>query len=72
MALIIRLAYTHENKLNAHLMVSSQVCNASIPELVKTTHVMDKLLSGQSTVLTREVGGDGTPYLSRKAYASEI
>ena len=33
-------------------MVSSHVCNASIPELVKTTHVIDKLLSGQSTVLS--------------------
>ena len=41
-------------------MVSSHVCNASIPELVKTTHVEDKLLSGQSTVLTRAwVGGAG-------------
>ena len=37
----------------AHLMVSSHVCNASIPELVKTTHVIDKLLSGKSTVLTK-------------------
>ena len=38
-------------------MVSSHVCNASIPELVKTTHVIDKLLSGESTVLIREGGG---------------
>ena len=30
-------------------MVSSQVCNASIPELVKTTHGLDKLLSAEST-----------------------
>ena len=35
----------------AHLMVSSHVCNASISELVKPTHVIDKLLSGESTVL---------------------
>ena len=34
-------------------MVSSHGCNDSIPELVKTTHVLDKLLSGESTVLTR-------------------
>ena len=50
-------------------MVSSHVCNVSIPELVKTTHVIDKLSSGQSTVLTRgggEGAGGGTPYLSRK------
>ena len=32
-------------------MVSSYVCNASVPELVKTMHVLDKLLSGESTVL---------------------
>ena len=31
----------------AHLMVSSHVYNASVPELVKTTHVIDKLLSGE-------------------------
>ena len=54
-------------------MVSSHVCNASVPELVKTTHVIDKLLSGESTVLIQGVGGGGgTPYLSRKACASEI
>ena len=33
-------------------MVSSHVCNASIPELVKTTHVIEKLLSDESIVLT--------------------
>ena len=54
-------------------MVSSHVCNASVPELVKTTHVIDKLLSGQPTVLIRGGGeGGGTPYLSRKACASKI
>ena len=47
------------NRYLAHLMVSSHVCNASIPELVKTTHVVDKLLLGQSTVLTRGVGVGG-------------
>ena len=41
----------------AHLMVSSHVCNASIPKLVKTMHVIDKLLSGESTLLTRGGGG---------------
>ena len=34
-------------------MVSSHVCNASIPELVKTVHVIDKLLSDECTVLTQ-------------------
>ena len=42
----------------AHLMVSSNVCDALIPELVQTKHVIDKLLSGQSTVLTRKGGGE--------------
>ena len=37
----------------AHLMVSSHVCNASVPKLVKITHVIGKLLSGESTVLTQ-------------------
>ena len=40
-------------------MVSSHVCNASIPELVKTTHDIDKLLSGESTVLIQIGGGRG-------------
>ena len=40
-------------------MVSSHVCNASVPELVKTTHVIDKFLSGESTFLTRGGGGRG-------------
>ena len=56
-------------------MVSLQVCNVSIPELVKTMHVIDILLSGESTILTGVGGGgggSGTPYLSRKACASEI
>ena len=56
MTLIIRLPYL------AHLNVSSLVCNASIPVLVKTTHVIDKLLSVESTVLTK--GEGGTRYLS--------
>ena len=43
----------------AHLMVSLHVWNASIPELVKTTHVIDTLLSGESTVLTQGDGGGG-------------
>ena len=43
----------------AHLMVYSHVCNASVPELVKTTHVIGKLLSGESTVLTRVGVGGG-------------
>ena len=33
-------------------MVSSHVCNASVPKLVKVTHVISKLLSGESTFLT--------------------
>ena len=61
MTLIIRLLYTHGNTL-IHLKVSLHVCNASIPELVKTTHVIDKLLSRESTVLTK--GGNGTRYLN--------
>ena len=40
-------------------MVSSHVCNASIPELVKTTQVIDKLLSDESTVLIRGAGRGG-------------
>ena len=44
---------------NNKLMISSHVCDASVPELVKTTHVIDKLLSGESTVLTRRGGGGG-------------
>ena len=38
-------------------MVSSHICNASVSVLVKTTHVIDKLLSDESTVLTRAGGG---------------
>ena len=34
-------------------MVSSHVCNVSVPEFVKITHVIGKLLSGESTVLTQ-------------------
>ena len=34
-------------------MASSHVCNASVPELVRVTHVIGKLLSGESTVLTQ-------------------
>ena len=54
MTLIIRLPYTHGNKLIlAHLMVSSHVYNASVSELVEITHLIGKLLSGESTVLTQ-------------------
>ena len=52
-------------------MISSHVCDASVPELVKTTHVIDKLLSGESTVLTRGGGeGRGAPG-SWKGFFSE-
>ena len=71
MTLIIRIPYTHGNKLiPCTINGFFTLCNASVPELIKTTHVIDKLLSGESTVLTR--GRGGTPYLRRKACASEI
>ena len=34
-------------------MVSSHVCNTSVLELVKITHVIGKLLSDESTVMTQ-------------------
>ena len=40
-------------------MVSSHVCNPSVSELVITTHVIDTLLSGQSTALNRGGWGGG-------------
>ena len=55
-------------------MVSSHVCNALIPELVKTKHVIAKLFIRSVYCSDPEGGGAGgdTPYLSRKACASEI
>ena len=50
MTLIIRLPYTHGNKLIPCTF------NGSITELVKTTHVLDKLLLGESIVLTQGEG----------------
>ena len=61
MTLIVRLPYTHGNKLIPCTFKGFfTLCNASIPELVKTTHVIDKLLSGESTVRPREGVARGT------------
>ena len=53
MALIIRLPHTHGNNLIPRTFYGSSLgSNASIAELGKMTHVIDKLLSADSTVPT--------------------